>query len=308
MVTLTRPRSISPSEMIASIPARCWLQAPPGGVDDVAVYGLECDPYGLSTYVGSHTVIAYVDGKSRLTRRFEGRELSAEVEPGDLVLKSFGTAGEWLWDRPNSAIQVFLSPNLLQGLATTIYGPRAGTVRLRDSVKTQDDEVLALMHALAREAGSDEPGSSIMVKALAQQLALHLLRRHSDLVPNAPPRSLAFSDLQRSRIIQFITRNLDKAMPATEMARRENLGADRFIQLFRNTFGCSPQEHVRALRLQRACELMDDPSRSLAEIAYQTGFVDQSHLTRVFKQRFGEPPGIWRSRQLAAERCIGASQ
>jgi len=55
---------------------------------------------------------------------------------------------------------------------------------------------------------------------------------------------------------------------------------------------------MHTLRLRGARELLADASRSLADVACDTGFSDQSHFTRAFKQQFGEPPGAWRSRHL----------
>lgn len=46
-------------------------------------------------------------------------------------------------------------------------------------------------------------------------------------------------------------------------------------------------DYIRKLRIEKAIELLSNTSNSLAEIAYLTGFSDQSHFNRIFKQ----PPG-----------------
>jgi transcriptional regulator GlxA family with amidase domain len=43
-------------------------------------------------------------------------------------------------------------------------------------------------------------------------------------------------------------------------------------------------ESIRKLRIKKATELIKVSSYSLTEIAYLTGFSDQSHFTRIFKQ------------------------
>lgn len=289
------------SDLMRHIPGRIWLDATRRGWDDLALIGMEAEPRSVAAHLRSHTVVAYVDGRSRLTRRFRGRELTEPVGSGDLALKSFGTTGEWSWDRPNNTIQVFLSPYLLQRVADEIYGPRAGCWQLRDCVRVRDDEVFHLVEALAREAESKEPGSTIMIRTLAQQLAVRLIRHHADLVPEAEPGHQVFGSNQRRQILEFIASHLNQTISVTALARRENLSIDRFTRLFRTTFDCSPQEQVRRMRLQRVHELMKDPSLSLAEIAYETGFTDQSHLTRVFKHQYGEPPGIWRRQRAVCQ-------
>jgi transcriptional regulator GlxA family with amidase domain len=48
------------------------------------------------------------------------------------------------------------------------------------------------------------------------------------------------------------------------------------------------------LRITRAQQLLLDGELSLAQIAFATGFSEQSHLTRVFRSIVGVSPGSWR--------------
>ncbi|WP_375447820.1 chromate resistance protein ChrB domain-containing protein [uncultured Fibrella sp.] len=56
------------------------------------------------------------------------------------------------------------------------------------------------------------------------------------------------------------------------------------------TFG----EYIRKLRIEKAIQLLDQPEHSLLDIAYLTGFSDQSHFTRVFKKFIGKSPSAYR--------------
>ncbi len=56
------------------------------------------------------------------------------------------------------------------------------------------------------------------------------------------------------------------------------------------TFG----EYVRTLRIDRAKQLLLDTKYSLTQVAYLTGFSDQSHFTRIFKKHTGENPSEYR--------------
>jgi hypothetical protein len=49
-------------------------------------------------------------------------------------------------------------------------------------------------------------------------------------------------------------------------------------------------EYIRKLRIEKAMQLLEDPKYSLAEIAYLTGFSDQSHFNRIFKKHTGKNP------------------
>jgi AraC-like DNA-binding protein len=53
-------------------------------------------------------------------------------------------------------------------------------------------------------------------------------------------------------------------------------------------------EYIRKLRIDKAVELIEASEHSLTEIAYLTGFSDQSHFTRIFKQHTGENPSAFK--------------
>jgi hypothetical protein len=64
-----------------------------------------------------------------------------------------------------------------------------------------------------------------------------------------------------------------------------------FSKYFENlSFG----EYIRKMRIEKAMHLMDTTAYSLTEIAYLTGFSDQSHFTRIFKKQTGQIPTVYK--------------
>lgn len=64
-----------------------------------------------------------------------------------------------------------------------------------------------------------------------------------------------------------------------------------FSKYFSNlSFG----EYIRKLRIEKAIELLSRPDHTLSEIAYLTGFSDQSHFNRIFKAYTGQNPSDFR--------------
>jgi AraC-like DNA-binding protein len=53
-------------------------------------------------------------------------------------------------------------------------------------------------------------------------------------------------------------------------------------------------EYIRKRRIEKALELLQTNTYSLTEIAYLTGFSDQSHFTRTFKHQVGQSPSTYR--------------
>ena len=53
-------------------------------------------------------------------------------------------------------------------------------------------------------------------------------------------------------------------------------------------------EYIRKLRIEKAIDLIKANNYSLTEVAYLTGFSDQSHFTRIFKQHTGKNPSSFK--------------
>jgi AraC family transcriptional regulator len=84
----------------------------------------------------------------------------------------------------------------------------------------------------------------------------------------------------------------DPSLP--DVARACGLSVSRFIRGFRRTTGMPPHRWLRAARVERAREMLLNTKLALAQIAYECGFSDQSHFTRVFMTAVGTTPGAWR--------------
>lgn len=56
-------------------------------------------------------------------------------------------------------------------------------------------------------------------------------------------------------------------------------------------------DYIRRLRIEKAIQLLNESDHSLSEIAYLTGFSDQSHFNRIFKKHTGKNPSTYRKKR-----------
>lgn len=85
--------------------------------------------------------------------------------------------------------------------------------------------------------------------------------------------------------------NIDLKFIAEELNLNATYLSREFSKHFEDkNFG----EYIREKRIQRAILLLNNPIYSLTEIAYLTGFSDQSHFTRIFRQVVGSNPSVFR--------------
>ncbi|HMO62663.1 MAG TPA: chromate resistance protein [Ferruginibacter sp.] len=92
------------------------------------------------------------------------------------------------------------------------------------------------------------------------------------------------------------------SMDLRQISEELNLNAAylsrEFPKYFNNqNFG----EYIRRKRIEQAISFISKPEYSLTEIAYLTGFSDQSHFTRVFKQYTGQNPSAYRKKLLKSK-------
>ncbi|MEI9901132.1 MAG: AraC family transcriptional regulator [Hyphomicrobium sp.] len=93
----------------------------------------------------------------------------------------------------------------------------------------------------------------------------------------------------------FINANLYEPIEVDELARIAGLSPFHFSRTFRRSVGVTPHRYVMRTRLKRARELLREGRLSFAQIAAETGFADQSHLSRWVRRVHGVTV-----RQLAA--------
>jgi AraC-like DNA-binding protein len=93
----------------------------------------------------------------------------------------------------------------------------------------------------------------------------------------------------------LIQDHIDDSLSLKELSKGLEISPSYLSREFSKYFeDLSFGEYIRKQRIERAIELMRTPNYSLTEIAYLTGFSDQSHFTRIFKQNTGQSPSEFR--------------
>lgn len=76
-----------------------------------------------------------------------------------------------------------------------------------------------------------------------------------------------------------------------EIASSVFLSAERFRHIFKEELGITFKNYIKWQKIKKAFSLtMTDNELNLTEIAYQSGFSDQAHMSRVIKENFGYTP------------------
>lgn len=127
----------------------------------------------------------------------------------------------------------------------------------------------------------------------AECLALEVAARTAE--PSENPHPPGWIDQLKTELTEHST----YLYSLSETARRYQLNRSHLARAFRRWCGRSPGAYVRAHRTYVAADRLSSTDQPLAQLAYDLGFVDQAHFSRVFTRQFGVSPGQYRHRTTA---------
>lgn len=216
-------------------------------------------------------------------------------------------------------ICIAVEPEFLRRIAHDVSS--VDQLRLAFRPVNDDPLIRGIALALKAELEAGCPGGRWYGENLAGALAAHLVRRYSapaagaaepvasvePAIPSDGFRPRALGGLGRNRLhdaIEFIHRNLADEVHLDDLARATNLSPYHFARLFKRSTGFAPHQYLIRRRVERARELLLTSSLSISEVALQSGFCDQSHLTSHFKRVYGVTPMVFLN-DYARRRAAG---
>ncbi|MBK8094345.1 MAG: AraC family transcriptional regulator [Verrucomicrobiaceae bacterium] len=121
---------------------------------------------------------------------------------------------------------------------------------------------------------------------------------------NAPSdKATGYAELASA--LHLMRRRFAESLRIEDIAQKAGLSVYQFEQRVQRLFQMSPLQLLHKLRLDEATRLLCETDRSLADIAIETGWCDQSAFTRHFTRYAGMSPGKFRL--MSAPRCGPAS-
>ena len=93
------------------------------------------------------------------------------------------------------------------------------------------------------------------------------------------------------RVREYVETHLSESMDLAELAAIAGLSVYHFARAFKQSAGVAPHHYLVRRRVERAQEMLARSELPLSEVALATGFSDQSHLARHFRQMLGTDPG-----------------
>ena len=153
----------------------------------------------------------------------------------------------------------------------------------------------SVLNALLQEMANPQPGSNALIALLMKQCLIYLLRHYCDSGDCRVAWLSALDDPRLSSVLEKMIDEPGRRYTLEMLAEDAGMSRSTFAQRFKETFGRSPMDFLRELRLQRAAHLLKTTDRPLKTIADQIGFESRSHFSRSFTDFFGIAPADFRN-------------
>jgi AraC-like DNA-binding protein len=153
-----------------------------------------------------------------------------------------------------------------------------------------DLRVDQLCSLLMRETERPAPLAPLYFESLATALVIAVFTQADARLFEAG--SLYVQDERIQKAIAYIEEHFRTKLTRSQMAAAAHLSDSHFSRLFRRLVGFFPEAYVLNCRLRYAAKLLAlrGPDCSIADVAADSGFADQSHFGRLFRRAFGQTP------------------
>lgn len=242
----------------------------------------EIDGAPEGTIDHAHERYCLVRMHSAVLNRQAGRTDWQTLPPG-LQLACPGQEQHLHWRGSSRSEFLFIAPERAEQLLDGVARPRLAApppARLR--------ALGSLIDALRLDLAAGSPAGRLVGDGLVAGIV--------GLLADLPqPRCAAVLDARaQRRLVDFVEAHLADSIPLARLAAVAGVGERHLLRAFRTTMGCSPHQYLLARRVERAKTRITQ-GWSLADVALDSGFADQSQLTRTFRHHTGTTPGRWRA-------------
>ncbi|MGX5803414.1 helix-turn-helix domain-containing protein [Bradyrhizobium sp. Arg314] len=283
------------------LPSQCRPQNPTGRQprrQEIIVSLVEADCGSSAAPISLSRADAFIVAVS-LPEHLEGRAELGTVRFVDLRLTQ-----PHHHNVPRSIQFYFPRPALTAVAEENGYCP-VESLGCEPSFDAADDTLCRLAIALEPALLRPREASLLFVGNVARAAVVHFIARFADR-KTAEIRRGGLAPWQLKRAREMLECNLEREISLPEIAAQCRLSTRHFSRAFSQSTGIPPQRWLMRHRVETAKGLLLEPQLTIAEVAKNVGFADQSHMTRVFSEWVGESPGSWRRGNYTGPSELGA--
>jgi len=159
--------------------------------------------------------------------------------------------------------------------------------KLSDPLLLTTSESLTIATRMYREFSARDVFSALALESLTTELLIYASRQ--TLKTNEQKRPLWLD-----KTIEILRENAAEPFNLNDLADFVSVHPTHLARVFRQFERCTIGDYIRKIRIENARQKIIFSDESLVEIALNTGFADQTHFSRTFKNVTGMTPSEFR--------------
>ena len=174
------------------------------------------------------------------------------------------------------------------------------------AIKTRVTELLVLLSRAAIEGGA-EPGrifgmSHDYLREVSRFTNLDDLNIWlSGMLTSFTGLVFAASDVKHTdtiqKVMEYVSANYMKRITLNDISEHVSFSVSYLSRMFKEEKGINLTSYINEVRVRNAKMLLLESDAALSQVAYLTGFDDQSYFSKVFKKHTGMTPGKYREKR-----------
>ena len=243
----------------------------------------------------AHVLILRSGSPSVVEWSRDGRHQRAELPAGSvsLVPMGFRHAAKVFRPLPGVASILQIHPEFFQRGIGEIS--KSGRVELIQHMDLNDPQIVRLVESLRAEIADGLPAGSLFGESVGLALSAHIAHRYSASAGGLETHRGGLSRSRLNRVHEYIDAHLADNLDLQALADVAGLNMHHFARAFKQSTGEAPHRFVLRKRVERAKQLLCHSQVPVIEASVRTGFVDQSHFSKVFRRMVGLSPTEFRS-------------
>ena len=231
-----------------------------------------------------HLVFMQLSPHLRLNCRIAQRRLRHESITGSIAILPAGVDSSVGSNMAADVMVVAVKPGRL---ALAAAEGSAVEAQLRERLSGHDQTLLEIARQLKLESETGHANGLRLWNDAADNFVNRLVLAHTR-VPDGPSRGRLGLDAL-CKIKDYVHAHLADPIEVNDLASLAGRSPFHFTRIFARSIGVTPYRYVVHLRLRAAIDRIRS-GMSLAQVAADTGFSDQSHLSRWIRRVHGVPP------------------
>ena len=304
-----------PSEGGSSVPLRRQERGAIGETANIKTGPVQ--PPFARIYEGPNVMIEAISGST-------GSDLHDHRELQICLLSEYGVLeAEWLTETGQRHRKQFSGPTICVTPGSQPHSMRwSGTVRgfvvgiganligddsaitVQEAYGFFDPFLHRSINLLNESRGTETSLTRLQAEAAAVMMVEHLRSVTRNKWPAASRQSVVLPRAQLAQVLEYMDENLENDMSLGALAKVARMSVSHFTRCFKAATGMTPHFYLLERRVERAKRLLAGEA-SIAEIAFECGFVTQAHLTTVFHKLVGATPNTYRRSLLGILKDSG---